>query len=70
MVHQKQKENMPAVKKLYNPIPDFFIPEKQYYFRVRVVVQTVEPTLQEQQNTKSYMYVVLHAKSTENALLQ
>lgn len=58
------------MKKLYNPIADFYIPEKQSCFRVRVVVQTVEPTLRKQQNPKPYMYIVLHAKNTENALLQ
>ena len=60
---------MPAMKKVHNPIPDFYIPEKQCCFRVRVVVQTVEPTPQKQQNTKPYMYVILPAKSTENTLL-
>ena len=70
VVHQKQRENMPCMKKVYNPAGDFFIPEKQSCFRVRVVVQTVESTLRKQQNTKPYRYIVLHAKSTENALLQ
>ena len=30
--HQKQRENMPCMKKVYNPIPDFYIPEKAMLF--------------------------------------
>ena len=61
---------MPAMKNLYNPIADFYIPEKQSCFRVRVVVQTVEPSVRKQHNTKAYIYVAILAKITESTLDQ
>lgn len=58
------------MKKVYNPIPDFYIPEKQCCFRVRVAVQTVEPGSQKQRNIQPYIYIVLSTKTTENPLRQ
>jgi hypothetical protein len=61
---------MPSMKKVYNPIFDFFIPEKRCCFWVGVVMQTVRLSLRKQQNTQSYVYVVLLTKITENTLQQ
>jgi hypothetical protein len=61
---------MPAMKKVYNPIPDFFIPEKRCCFWVGVVMQTVEPSVRKQHNTKAYIYVAILAKITESTLDQ
>ena len=60
---------MPAMKKVYNPIFDFLIPEKRSCFWVGAVMQTVEKNLRKQPNTKPYVEVVLPAKNTENTLL-
>ena len=70
VVHQKQKENMPSMKKVYSPFADFYIPEKRCCFWVRVVMQTVGGKLRKQQTMKPYTYVVLLAKSAENTLQQ
>ena len=69
MAHQKQKENMPAMKKVYNSIPDFFIPQKQCCFRIRVVMQNMQLSLRKQPDTKPSKYVVLSAKTTETPYL-
>ena len=58
------------MKKVYNPVPDFYTPEKRCCFWVRVVMQKVEISLRIQQNRQSYIYLVPPAKTTENTLLQ
>jgi hypothetical protein len=37
---KNKKKIMPVMKKVYNPVCDFCIPEKRCCFRVRVNVQT------------------------------
>jgi hypothetical protein len=61
---------MPAMKKVCTCTPDLFIPEKRCCFWVGVVMQTVRLSLRKQQNTQSYVYVVLLTKITENTLQQ
>ena len=59
---------MPSMKKVNDPVSDFYIPEKRYCFWVRVVVQTTKPGLRKQHNTKAYIYVAILAKITQNTL--
>ena len=66
--HQKQRENMPAMKKVNNSISDFCVPEKRGCFWAGVVVQTVKPSPPRQRNTPPYIYVALFVKTTENTL--
>jgi len=62
VVHQKQRENMPHLKKPNNRICDFCIPEKQGCFWVGVVMQAGEPGHRKQQNMKSYIYLAATQK--------
>ena len=52
------------MKKVYTLISDFCIPEKRYCFQVRVVMQTVEPGI-ENNKTGSHIFIWLSPQKAQ-----
>jgi len=70
VVHQKQRENIPPMKKVYHLVCDFGIPEKQCCFWVRAAMHIMWLSAREKRNSRPSIHLQHPAKSIQNPLRQ